>query len=62
MTFRMETAEQFARRANIAKYQKILAKYLTTDERRFVERRIAEEQAALQQLAGRTRNETTYAA
>ncbi len=62
MTFRMETAEQFARRANIAKYQKILAKFLTTDERRFVELRIAEEQAALQQLAGRTGNETTYAA
>jgi hypothetical protein len=58
----METAEQFAHRANIAKYQKILATYLTTDERHFVERRIAEERAALEQLAGRIGNETTYAA
>ncbi len=51
MALRMETAEQFAHRANIAKYQRILATYLTAEERRFVERRLAEEQAALQQLA-----------
>lgn len=50
MTLRMETAERFAHRANITKYQKILATYLTAEERRFVERRLAEEQAALQQL------------
>ena len=41
----------FGHRANITKYQKILATYLTAEERRFVERRLAEEQAALQQLA-----------
>jgi hypothetical protein len=51
MTLRMETADQFAHRANIARYQKILATYLTAEERRFVERRLAEERAALQQLA-----------
>ena len=49
---RTETAERFARRANIAKYQKILATYLTAEERRFVERRLAEEQVALQQSGG----------
>jgi hypothetical protein len=51
MTLRMESADQFAHRANVAKYQKILATYLTAEERRFVERRLAEEQIALQQIA-----------
>jgi hypothetical protein len=51
MTLRMETAEQFAHRANIARYQAILATYLTAEKRRFIECRLAEEQAALQQLA-----------
>jgi hypothetical protein len=50
MTLRMESADQFAHRANITRYQKILATYLTAEERRFVERRLAEERAALQQL------------
>jgi hypothetical protein len=50
MALRMETPERFAHRANIARYQKILATYLTPEEHRFVERRLAEEQAALQQL------------
>ena len=50
MILRMETAAQFAHKANMARYQKILATYLTTEERRFIERRVAEEQAALQQL------------
>ena len=45
MTLPMETAEQFAHRTNIARYQRILATYLTAEERRFVERRLAEEQA-----------------
>lgn len=52
MRLRMETAFQFAHRTNIARYQKILATYLTAEERRFVERRLAEEQAALQQFSG----------
>ena len=51
MTLRMETTEQFVHRANIERYQKILATYLTAEERRFIECRLAEEQAALQQLA-----------
>ena len=45
---------QFVHRANILKYQRILATYLTDHERHFVERRLAEEQAALQQLAENT--------
>ena len=49
--FRMETAAQFAHRANIARYEKILTTYLTAKERRFLERRLSEEQAALQHLA-----------
>ena len=51
MTLRMETVKQFAHRANIERYRKILATYLTAEERRFVEGRLAEEQLALQQLA-----------
>lgn len=37
-------------RANVLKYRKILATYLTPHEREFVERRLAEERAALAQL------------
>ena len=51
MTLRMETADQFAHRANIERYRKILATYLIAEERRFVEGRLAEELLALQQLA-----------
>jgi len=42
---------QFVHRANIAKYKRILTTYLTEHERRFVEARLAEEQAAFCQLA-----------
>ena len=52
MMLRTETTKQFAHRANIARYQRILSTYLTAEERRFVERRVAEEQAAIQHLAG----------
>ena len=41
----------FAHKMNIERYQRILATYLTADERRFVERRLKEEQAALEHLA-----------
>jgi len=51
MTLRLEIAEPFAHRMNIAKYQRILAMNLTGEERRFVKRRLAEEHAALLQLA-----------
>ncbi len=49
MSRKMDIAE-FVHRANVAKYQKILATYLTPYEREFVERRLAEERAALHQL------------
>jgi hypothetical protein len=42
----------FAHETNIKKYQKILQTHLTTEERRFVERRLNEEQAALEDLTG----------
>ena len=61
MTLRMESADQFAHRANIAKYQKILATYLAAEERRFVERRLAEEQVALQQVAAGAVSQMTRA-
>ena len=41
----------FAHRTNIERYRRILETYLTADERRFVERRLNEEQAALEALA-----------
>ena len=42
---------QFIHRANIVKYQKILATYLADLERGFVEHRLEEEKAALRLLA-----------
>jgi hypothetical protein len=42
----------WAHQANIDRYSKILRTPLTAEERRFVKRRLAEEQAELQQLAG----------
>jgi hypothetical protein len=41
---------EFVHRANVAKYLKILATYLTPHEREFVEQRLAEERAGLEQL------------
>lgn len=52
MKLNHETMRQFAHRANVARCQQILETHLTDEERRFVERRLAEERAALQQLAG----------
>ena len=49
MSIKMNMAE-FIHRANVAKYQKILATYLMPHEREFVERRLAEERAALRRL------------
>ena len=51
MTMQMEATYEFVHRANITRYQRILGTYLTAEGRRFVELRLAEEQAALQQLA-----------
>jgi hypothetical protein len=41
-----------AHRANIRRYDRILETFLTAHERSFVERRFAEEEAALNRLAG----------
>ena len=48
MTLELPTNPQFVHRANIGRYRRILATYLTDQERHFVERRLAEEQASLQ--------------
>ena len=50
MTSSIET-QRFACRANIVRYQKILATNLTAEERRFVEHRLEEEKVALKELA-----------
>lgn len=49
------TALLSAHRANIGRYHRLLETYLTDLERDFVKRRIAEEQAALQRIAGQDR-------
>ena len=49
MTLELLTNLKFVHRTNIARYKKILATYLTDGERHFVERRLAEEQASLEQ-------------
>jgi hypothetical protein len=51
MILNQESAQQLTRRENVARYRKILGTYLTAEERHFVERRLAEEQDALQQFA-----------
>ncbi len=43
-----EEMQQFTIKANIVRYEKILATYLTPAERSFVERRLKEERMALQ--------------
>ena len=62
MTFFRETTEQYARRQNLARYRRLLDTHLTAEERRFVERRVAEEQAALQRLSANAAFEDTQAA
>lgn len=47
-----EATALWVHRANIERYRKILRTYLTAEETRFIDRRIAEEQAALRQLTG----------
>lgn len=53
MMLQGEALQHFVCRENIARYQRILRTYLTAEERRFVERRLREEQSALEQVAGR---------
>jgi hypothetical protein len=45
------TTQRFTHRANLTQWRKILSGHLTTAERDFVERRVAEEQEALRKLA-----------
>jgi hypothetical protein len=52
MTSDLNKALRAAHRANIDRYRRILESYLTEHERQFVEQRIAEEQQAIQQIAG----------
>ena len=42
-----DNAVMFAHRRNIGRYKKLLKTYLTEHERRYVEQRLSEEQAAL---------------
>lgn len=46
----LEASMLFAHRANIERYRKLLRTTLTAHERAFVKQRLAEEQAALNQL------------
>jgi hypothetical protein len=50
MTFFRETTQQYAH--HLARYRRLLETHLTAEERRFVERRVVEEQAALRRLSG----------
>ena len=43
-------AREFAHRANIDRYRRLLRTHLSDLERDFLERRLAEEQAALRQM------------
>jgi len=47
----LDTAMVSAHRRNIERYQWLLESALSVDERRYVERRVAEEQAALQRIS-----------
>ena len=51
MTSELNKALRSAHRANIDRYRRLLQSNLSDNEREFVERRIAEEQRALQRLA-----------
>ena len=51
MTSDLATKRQFAHRANVDRYKGILETHLTNEERHFVERRLAEERASLEQLS-----------
>ncbi|HEX2215872.1 MAG TPA: hypothetical protein VHG27_04140 [Xanthobacteraceae bacterium] len=46
----LNTYRIFAHRENIKRYRRLLKTKLTFDERRYIERRLAQEQAALERL------------
>ena len=52
MSSDLKTALCSAHRANIDRYRQILRTHLSDEERQFVERQIAEEEAALRRVAG----------
>jgi hypothetical protein len=47
----LDTAMMSAHRKNIARYEGLLESALSADERRYVERRVAEERAALRRIS-----------
>jgi hypothetical protein len=51
MTREKQNTFLFAHQANIDRYRQILVTQLTAEERRLIEMRLAEQQAALKQLA-----------
>lgn len=53
MSLDLRNAFPFARRANVERYRRLLSTYLTENEREFVERRLAEEEAALRDIVQR---------
>lgn len=54
MTAHIDRAIQAVHRINIARYRKLLGTPLTDHERRFIERRLAEEQSVLRDVSRRT--------
>ena len=54
MKLDLQNALEFAYRANINRYRRLMSTYLTSDEREFVERRLGEEEKALRQITGNT--------
>ena len=54
MKLDLQNALEFAYRANINRYWRLMTPYLTCDEREFVERRRGQEEKALRQITGNT--------
>jgi hypothetical protein len=54
MTSDMQKVLEFAHRANIDRYRRLLKTYLTVNERQFIERRLGDEEKALIEIAHRT--------
>ena len=54
MKLDLQNALEFAYRANINRYRRLMTTYLTSDEREFVERRLGQEETALRQITGNT--------
>ncbi len=55
MTAALRSTLRWVHQANIERYGRILRTNLTDDERRFVQRRLAEEREALKQMAEENR-------